>query len=345
MDCLKKGMILLNGQLMENNLTVVRDGSLLQQLVLVDGLACSGKAVLDIAVSSMDRVEMIQFTTQIERICALRDLGKITNDAAETLIKLEADFTLYNTMMSRNVNFRVLDQSSVFKAPKPWVYIKRLFTKGDRLIPDRIKKEKPILHFMTHCLLGYSEPIFNSFGDKVILIEIVRHPMSMLKMSTSYEKEWTTHEGRLRQIADPFLRHKDESVHFWTRGYEDLYYKSNPVERAIYVMRHHIEKTELFRNKFRGIYETQCITIPFEKFVVDPWPYMEKIEALLKTKMTRKTKKVLKKTGVPRNNTGIEAHELIKNRNFAIQNGACKDALQTLDQLSDQYVEKYDLHN
>ncbi len=54
---------------------------------------------------------------------------------------------------------------------------------------------------------------------------------------------------------------------------------------------------------------------------------------------------MLKKARVPRNNTGLEAHELIKNRNFAIQNGAGKDALRVLDQISEHYEEKYDLHN
>lgn len=330
---------------MENNHTVVRDRILLEQLVLVDGLPCSGKAVLDVAVSSMDRVELLQFATQIERICVLLDLGKITSDAAETLIRLEADLVLYNTMMSRNVNFRMTDQSSVFKDPEFWVYIKRLFTKGDRLIPDRIRNERPILHFMTHSMLSFSEPIFNSFGDKVAIIEIVRHPMSMLEQQTSYEERWATHEGKLQEVADPFLRYKDDSIPYWAAGLEDLYYKSNPVERAIYVMRDQLEKIELFKNKFRGIYEKQCITIPFEMFVVDPWPYLEKIEVLLKTKMTRKTNKMLKKSGVPRNNTGLEAHELNKNRDFAIQNGASEDALRVLDQISEQYEDKYDLHN
>ena len=330
---------------MKNDHTVVREGILLQQLVLVDGQPCSGKAVVDTAVASMERVELLQFSDQIEYSCALKSLGKITRDVAETMIKLEADTVLYETMMSRNVNFRLSDQSSVFKDPNFWVYIKRLFAKGDKLIPERIRLERPILHFMTHSMLGFSEPIFNSFGDKVVIIDIVRHPMSMLVQQTRYNEEWTTSEGRLRQVADPFLRYKDEQVPFWAKGYEELYLKSNPVERAIYVMHNQIEKVESFKNKFKEIYELQCITIPFEKFVIDPWPYLEKIEVLLKTKMTRKTKKMLKKAGVPRNNTDSEAHELIKNRNFAIQNGASEYALKVLDQISVHYEEKYNLHN
>lgn len=329
---------------MENDHTVVREGILLQQLVLVDGQPCSGKAVVDTAVASMERVELLQFSDQIEYSCALRSLGKITRDVAETMIKLEADTVLYETMMSRNVNFRLSDQSSVFKDPKFWVYVKRFFAKGDRVIPERIKKERPILHFMTHSILGFSEPIFNSFGDKVVIIELVRHPMSMLAQQTSYNEDWSTSQGLLRQM-DLYFKYKEVQIPFWTNGYEELYLKSNPVERAIYDMHHQTERCELFKNRFKEIYESQCITIPFEKFVTDPWPYVEKIEALLKTKMTRKTKKMLKKVGVPRNNTDSEAHELIKSRNFAVQNGASEDALKVLDQISENYEVKYGLNN
>jgi hypothetical protein len=146
----------------------------------------------------------------------------------------------------------------------------------------------------------------------------------------------------MRQM-DLYIKYKDGQVPFWAKGYEELYLKSNPVERAIYDMHHQIEKAESFKNKFKDLYESQCITIPFEKFAVDPWPYLERIEVLLKTKMTRKTKKMLKKAKVPRLHTGIEAHELISNKNFAIQNGASEEALVILDQISENYEEKYEI--
>jgi hypothetical protein len=329
---------------MENNSIAARDKNFLQQLVLVDGQSGSGKAILDTAVTSMERVELLQISTPIEYICALRSLGKMTSDGAETMIKLQADMTLYETMMSRNVNFRVLDQSSVFKDPEFWVYIKRLFAKGDKLIPERIRNERPILHFMTHNLLGLSEPIFNGFGDKVAIIEIVRHPVSMLVQRTRSNEWWTTSLGQMRQF-NLDIKYKGAQIPYWTNGYKELYLKSNPVERTIYDMRHRVEVADSFKNKFKEIYKLQCITIPFEKYVVDPWPYIRRIETLLKTSITRKTKKMLKKVGVPRNSTGLEAHELSKNRNFAIQKGASNDALRTLDKISAHYVAKYDLYD
>ncbi len=197
---------------------------------------------------------------------------------------------------------------------------------------------------MTHNLLGLSEPIYNSFGDKVAIIEMVRHPMSMFALRTSYNEWWTTSLGQMRQF-NLDIKYKGAQIPFWTNGYKELYLKSNPVERTIYDMRHRVEVADSFKNKFKEIYKLQCITIPFEKYVVDPWPYIRRIETLLKTSITRKTKKMLKKVGVPRNSTGLEAHELSKNRNFAIQKGASNDALRTLDKISAHYVAKYDLYD
>jgi len=329
---------------MNNDLVVARDKTLLQQLVLVDGQPACGKAVLDPVVTSMERVELLQLSVQFEYLSALKYLGGITGDGVEALLRLQADLVLYDTMMSRNVNFRVSDQSSAFRDPNYWVYLKRLFAKGNKLIPERIKEERPILHFMTHRLLGLSEPVFNSLGDKVVILEMVRHPMSMLVQQTRFNEDWFTSQGKLRQM-DLYFKYKDDQVPYWTKGYEDLYYKSNPVERAIYDMHNQIEIVDSFKNNFKEIYKSQCITIPFEKFVIDPWPYIRRIERLLKTSITRKTKRALKKVGVPRDNTGIEANELINKRKFAIQNGAGEDALKLLDQISEKYERKHKLHN
>ncbi len=60
---------------------------------------------------------------------------------------------------------------------------------------------------------------------------------------------------------------------------------------------------------YRGIIETyerltkaqqeQVVLIPFENFVVNPWPYLEKIETRLDTKRTRWTVDALKRQRVP----------------------------------------------
>ena len=121
------------------------------------------------------------------------------------------------------------------------------------------------------------------------------------------------------------------------------------------------ELTETFKNEYRNQFGSQILTIPFEPFVLDPWPYLKKIEKLLKSRITRKTRRVMKKQKVPRKtvSAGIslsiykrcgwdppdtsisEMQELEKRRQFAVDNGADKNALDVLDKLSEEYENEY----
>jgi len=145
--------------------TIVRMGHLAEKVVFVDGLAGCGKTMLSPIISAFDRVELLTYSYEIEYICSLFYLKKITEDAALTMVKMITDLQLYNTMMSRELNFRISDLSSVFKTSKPLRYFSRLFKTGDEDIPKRIAKEKPILHLTTHHMLGFSEQ-FNSIKGR-----------------------------------------------------------------------------------------------------------------------------------------------------------------------------------
>ena len=105
----------------------------------------------------------------------------------------------------------------------------------------------------------------------------------------------------------------------------------------------------------------QVLTIPFEHFVLDPWPYLKKIESLLNSNITNRTKRIIKKQNVPRKkiSDGIplavykrcgwvppikgfsENDELSKRREFAVKQGASKEALEVLDEMSAQYEDQY----
>ena len=88
---------------------------------------------------------------------------------------------------------------------------------------------------------------------------------------------------------------------------------------------------------------------------------MRRIEDLLGTSVTAKTRKVMKKQKVPREriSDGIPLHvykrcgwepaekglneqqELVKRRQFAIENGAGKEAMEALDRMSHDYEKRY----
>ena len=339
-----------------NEPRVIREKMILEDLVLVDGQPGCGKTLFTAIIAAMERVELLNYSPELENICALKYLNKIMDDAAEAMIRIQMDLVIYETMMSRRTNFRPSDLSSAFRDVNVVTYLKRLFAKGDEVIPERIKREKPILHFATHNLLAFCEPVFKALGKKVVVIEIVRHPLYMLIQQTLNREHHMDPSGAARQFH-LYIKYKEHHLPFKNYGQEELYLRSNPVERAIYEMQKTTELTKTFKNEYLNQFGSQILTIPFEPFVLDPWPYLKKIEKLLKSRITRKTRRVIKKQKVPRKkiSDGIslaiykrcgweppdanmsEEKELHKRRQFAIDNGANKNALNTLDLLVEDY--------
>ena len=333
--------------------TIIRLKHLAEKIVIVDGQPGCGKTMFSTIISAMDRVEMLTYAFEIEFVCRLFHLKKMKKDAAIAMVRMFTDHKLYQMMMSRETNFRYSDLSSVFKAADPWRYLKRIFQEGDMVIPERIKNQNPILSLTTHDLLSVSKPVFEGLENRVVFIEIVRHPLYMLIQQTlNYE----------RLLSDPRdvqinIKHGDDELPYYAYQWEKLFISCNAVERAIYTMDNTIRLTNKTKMEMRKNFKNNIITIPFEKFVLDPLTFMKKIELLLETNITSLTKKIMKKQKVPRKkiSDGIpldiykrcgweppekllsEKQELAKRRKFAVDNGASKQSLEVLDRLGEDY--------
>ena len=273
----------------KNKIEILRKNNFDNQVVIVDGLPGCGKSMFSKIIASMERVELVTYLFELEFICRLNNFNKIENDAAVTMVRLLADHKLYQIMMGREMNFRYSDVSSVFKDSNPFKYFKRIFQEGDQAVPNKIKKEKPILNIMAHDILSVSEPLFLGLKDRLSLIEIVRHPLYMIKQNF-INMENVVNDARDIQIT---IRHNEDQLPYFAHNWEKLYISSNSIEKAIYSLQKFSQQTCLSKQKLIKNYKNQILTIPFEHFVLNPKPYLKKIENLLNSKITAKTKKVL----------------------------------------------------
>ena len=345
---------------MNNNIEVCRDENLLEKVVLVDGQAGCGKTMLTSLISSFNRVEIFNYAPEIENICILEHLDKISEDASETMIKVQMDLCLYETMMSRRINFRYNDLSSAFNSSKFFKYFKRLFDKGDEIIPSRLKKEKPILNYAVHNLLSYSKPLFRALDNKFLIIELIRHPLYMIIQNTINYINIGAKNGLARQFR---INLKNNSKQFPYQFHEngDLYNDLTPCERAIFDIDFFTKRTKIFKDKLSIKESKNVLTIPFEHFVLSPNLYIESILSTLGTTQTPQTKKLLKKHKVPRKKISdglslnvykrfgwappienfTEKDELNKRRNFVIKEGVKDYYLNLLDQHCIEYENKF----
>ena len=107
----------------------IRPKHLVEDIVIIDGQPGCGKTLFSTLCSFLKRMEVLQFSPHIENLCALLDLGKMPSDACKTMIEIELDLLIYESMMTRNTNFRYSDLSSVFKNRQLTKYLKRLLSK------------------------------------------------------------------------------------------------------------------------------------------------------------------------------------------------------------------------
>ena len=277
----------------------IRNECLVNKVIFIDGQPGCGKTLFTSILSTFEKVEIFKFSPEIENICALNYLNKIDNDAALSMLKIQMDLDIYQLMMSRELNFRPTDLSSAYQNPNLKKYIKRLYFKGDDLVPAKIKKEKPISHYATHNLLSYSKPIFESFPGKIFFIEIVRHPIYQVIQQSINHSNWQKKNGTSRQFHI-YLKKRAKQYPFWANDYAEEFINSNNVEKSILDMHYMSLITKKNKKGKLKKYSKNILTIPFENFVYSPITYLKKIEKLINSSQTINTKKELKKQKVPR---------------------------------------------
>lgn len=340
------------GRLAHQGAALVREPYLAERVICVGGHPGCGKTMMTPIVGSLERVEMQKFNYALEYICSLHLLGRLDDDAATVMIRMLTDLDLYNMTMARETNFRWSDVSSVFSNPGPWRYVRRLFGPGDEAAAARIRTEKPILHITAHNLLAISPPLFAALGDRLRLLEVVRHPLYMVKQWHHYIDRYGTD---VRDFTIWF-EYQGRSLPFFARGWEERYRSSNAMDRVIYSIEHLTQLGQGAMARLSANQQAQAMIMPFERFVLDPWPYLRRLEGMLGSRVTALTRRELKRQKVPRSRIadGLarpiyreygwqpatrgsdERRELEMRREYAAQH-ASAEGLGTLDRMCAAY--------
>ena len=274
----------------------IRKGELSKKILITDGLPGCGKTMLSPILSSLSRVEMFYFAFEIEFITRLFHFNKIKKDSATSLIRMLTDYKLYNSMMSREINFRSLDLSSVTRHHNYKEYINRLKSPGDKTVPRLIKKKKPILHLITHDILNYSKILVESLAPRLTYVELIRHPLDTINQQI-YIMEDHFNNPRSVQIEFEF---KKKPLPYWSNDWKSKFLKMNNVNRAIFnICKMHNDNSKN-RKRLKKILKENYICVPFEKFTIEPMPILKKISKSLNTEITKTTLKEMKKQNIPR---------------------------------------------
>lgn len=334
---------------------VVRPPHLAETVCFLDGISGTGKTMMAPVLGSFARMEVGKFNYLYEFLCALDWLEKIAPDAAEVLVRMHTDIDLYHLAVSREVNVRPKDLSSIFQNPGTLRYLRRLFQRDGVAAEERMRRERPILHCITHHALPVMDLVFRALGTRARVVEMVRHPYYLLEHWYSYIDRYGT------DARDFHIWYADgtQALPWFARGWEARYRAAAPLDRAIFAI---AWLTDRMDDAARALaqHRDRILFIPFEHFVRDPAPYLAAIERLLETARTPRTSRVLRAQRVPRDLVAAgpakaiykryrwtkpqrgasEEDVLAKKRAFAEQH-ASPEALDVLDHLASVYLQRY----
>lgn len=274
--------------------TFTRPLSLCKQIIVLDGLTGTGKTMLSPLLSSFERVQNARFEYMFEYLCIAASKHKLSADAAASLLNLLADIKCYDGMISREVNFRPTDLSSVFNSSNSFKYLRQLLMADGASVGDRIERENPSLFLVTHQLLGCIQPAIDAFGNRLRVIEMVRHPLYLLDHWDSY----ISMHGTNPRDFTLWLNHNSQPVPWFAEGWESNYIQLPQFDKVIYsiasLMKH------VFECYQREDRESLVTYVPFEHFVLSPAPYLRRMEQALGSNATFSTQRILKSQRVPR---------------------------------------------
>lgn len=277
---------------------LVRQNTFPHEVLVIDGQGRSGKNMISVLLSTMDRVEKMRLDGLFDTIPRYYYLGKMSLDAAIVALRVEADEKLYNNMISREVNFRFDDYTGVFKQGKPWLYVKRLFQKPEQHAVERLARENPIFQNMTHDGLHLASLYFKAFGPRFKLVHVFRDPVGNIYEQN--RRDFGTRIGTDPREFQLTYRWRDTVMPLLAMGVEEDYVVGNPLERLVLMV------DRMFRLNLQGYadldpaFRPQVFFIEFEHFAVDPHHYMPRLEEFVGDRFTARTPRMMRRERCPR---------------------------------------------
>jgi len=275
-----------------------REITFLDNIIFIDGTSGAGKSAINSIIPCFNNVEIPIWDAFYESLSLLHEEKKIDTNSAKALMGTFAEMRLYDTLVGRHTNFRYKDGSSIFHNPNPLVNIKRIFKPDGDIVIENIKKEDSILTIGTHHLLSFVSLVFYTFRDKLKIIEMIRHPSSVILFWL--EKNWSQRTGSDPREFTLAIKHDDKTLPWYAVGNETKFIEMNNIERTINALNWINKKREFQLKIFNGNQDKYVLTIPFEHFVTDPIIYIDTISKFISKDRTSNIKRFLRKANIPR---------------------------------------------
>lgn len=271
-----------------------KKNSLSSDVIFIDGLWGTGKSLLGPIVSGMSRVERFKIEAIYEYVSWLHHLGKIKSDAAVWMLRAYADCSQYHNLIGREINLRWSDDTGLKNVPNKLKLIQRLFTAEGDLKVTEINNNNLALCAMSHMLMITPELLVPAYGNRIKVIEMVRHPLYMVPHFSSYLARFESP----REFTISFY-HQGEKVPWFANGWEDEYVESNSTERAVLAITRLYPKlaAQIKSSREAGL---EILDISFEEIAFETMSAMLKLQEFTGRAHNPRLLSILRRQKLPR---------------------------------------------
>lgn len=270
---------------------------LAKNIILIDGIARSGKLLTGAIVSSFQKTEHLEFGLNFEHFCPAVEFNKVSIDFAKAYLNSYLNELIYNKYLSRNANFRPNDRTSVLKSSNPQLYKNRLKQKeGDRIV-RLINKQKKNLPFITHDLLVTINGL-NKLDINYKMIHLFRNPIDLI--ISWYKRGLGKRYGKDQRQWTLLMQKKNKIYPWYDYLFKENEKKNNELEKcANYVF----FLTKISLENFKKIKKNQKKKIfitSYERIVYDTFLEFKRIAKFLNSGITKNTIKFMKNEKCPK---------------------------------------------
>lgn len=296
---------------------LVRNNTFKNPILLVDGHGGSGKSKISRILECFNDIEKSKEDESFHMILHLHRIGKIDDDVTQVLLTTIIDRLTYNQLISREINFKFSDATSVFKYPYPLNYIKRMFINDKDIVCKKITNDYPILQNMTTNAIISNEILFKSFGDRLRIIYVKTNPITT--------------------IYNMFNSGFGRSIGMNPTNIMLTYENGNPVDIDGYsklgemdrVVKWVYLQSILVKKSYKSLepkVKEKVMVIDFEAFTIFPQAICSQISGFINRKPTWKLRKTIKSVYPEL------SKDIIKKREF-IESLATEESIKLIDEL------------
>jgi hypothetical protein len=264
-------------------------------LLFVDGITRCGKSIFTGIVGTLQNCEHLRFKTLIEHVVPALYFGAIDKEFAKSSMRALYNETTYETLISRNANFRPGDQSSVLEFYDPKLYIDRLCRQEGDDVVDELRQKARLFPFQTHDIMVNLEHL-DSLEFDYKMIELYRHPVDVFY--SWYTRGWGERFGEDPRAFTLCIERGGKTLPWYCAGYEEEWLGLNPMERCVRTAIDLLEKS--VEQQKRAKHPDRILTITFEDMVERTDSQMVRIYDFLEREATAWTDHFLKKANCPR---------------------------------------------